>query len=188
MFGNKDKKNAEKELAEWLAHPNEFGTHPKSVKHKRKYRVKMMGEATDIHLVEYEMPDGTQGRGFANPITWSFLGENVNQIPDDSLITAFGGWVFLFPALQNGSATSDFVSEGEEAAYLAEKSSQGLQDVTITNRYKIGTSELFEFAANYEGSPVKGAGNTESEVGFGADDPSFHLPPIYFLLGNQLLQ
>jgi hypothetical protein len=148
----------------------------------------MMGEATDIHLLDYEMPDGTRGRGFVNPITWSFLGDNVNQISDDSLITAYAGWVFLFSALENGSATSDFVSEGEEAAYLAEKASHGLQDVAITNRYKIGTSELFEFTASYEGNPVKGAGNTESEVGFGADDPSFHLPPIYFLLGKQLLQ
>lgn len=187
MFGNKDKKNAEKELAEWLSHPNEFGTAPKTVKHKRKYSVRLMGEPTDIHLVDYAMPDGTRGRGFVNPITWSFLGDDVNTIPDDRLITAYAGWVFLFPALQNGSATSDFTSEGEEAAYLAEKASQGLSDVVITNRYKIGTSELFEFTATYDGAPVKGAGNTETEVGFGADDPAFHLPSIYFLLGNQVL-
>jgi len=59
MFGNKDKKHAEKELATWLAHPQEFGTPPKSVKYKQKYKVKMMGESTAIHLLDYVIPDGT---------------------------------------------------------------------------------------------------------------------------------
>ncbi len=174
-------------MSEWLAHPMEFGQPPKSVKHKRKYRLKIMGNPTDVHLLDYEMPDGHRGRGFVNPTTWSFLGSEVNQIPDDQLIVAYIGWLFLFPALQNGSASSDFTSETEEAAYLAQKAQQGLSDIQVTNRYKIGTSELFEFKAIFQGAPVKGAGNTETEVGFSESDPRYHLPAIYFLLGPQML-
>ena len=187
MFGNKDKKLAEKELATWLSHPNEFGTPPKSVKHKRKYKLNFMGEPTDVHLLTYTMPDGTTGRGFVNPITWSFLGDGVNEIPDDQIIQAYAGWVFTFTGMQNGSILTQFESEGEEQAYLQDLTNNGLSNIVITAKYKIGTSELFEFTAEHAGSPVKGAGSTDVEVGFSAQDARYNLPAIYTLLGQQVL-
>jgi hypothetical protein len=53
---------------------------------------------------------------------------------------------------------------------------------------EIGTSELFEFAAVFDGKPAKGAGNTDDEVGYLADDHRFVLPPIYFLLGRYAIK
>ena len=77
MFGFGKKRAIEKEMADWLAHPAEFGVQPKSVRLKRTYRGEVINTgAVEIHLVEYEMPDGTQGRGFVNgPLTWSFLSD-----------------------------------------------------------------------------------------------------------------
>ena len=66
-----------------------------------------------IHLVDYKMPDGTIGRGFVNDnLTWSFLGDPVNLINDDDLFVAYCGWAWLFPALQQGTVQTTFVSSG----------------------------------------------------------------------------
>ena len=190
MFGFGSKKKYENQMAAWLAHPNEFGVPPKSVRYKRTYKGTLMGHGdVEIHLVEYVMPDGTQGRGFVNgALTWSFVGDGINAIDDDKLLLAYCGWAWLFPALQSGNVVTHFVSEGEESRYLAQKQQQRLTDVTITNRYKIGTSELFEFTGNYQGTPAKGAGDTGNEVGYEPTDACFNLPSIYFLLGRQVVK
>lgn len=188
LFGNKYKEQ-EQELAQWLAHPNEFGTLPKSVKHRQAYKLNLMNYGPSVvHLIDYEMPDGTKGKGFVNPVTWSFLGDEANSIPDKSLILAYCGWLFLFPGLQSGAVKTQFESDGEEQRYLSQLEANGLSGIEITERYQIGTSELFGFTAKYNGAPVRGAGNTESEVGYPASDPHFHLPSIYFLLGQQVIQ
>lgn len=67
MFGLGRTRAIEKEMADWLAHPAEFGVPPKTVRLKRTYRGEVISTgAVEIHLVEYEMPDGTTGRGFVN--------------------------------------------------------------------------------------------------------------------------
>jgi hypothetical protein len=188
LFGNKFK-DQEQEMANWLAHPSEFGVPPKSVKHRRAYHLSLMHYGpTVIHLIDYQMPDGTRGRGFVNPLTWSFLGDQVNQIPDDQIVAAYCGWAFLFPGLQAGSVRTDFVSEGEEQRYIADLTAHGLANVAVHERYRIGTSEIFGYTADYQGQSFRGAGNTESEVAFPSGDPRYHLPAVYFLLGQQVIQ
>jgi hypothetical protein len=190
MFGFGSKRPIEEKMAEWLAHPNEFGVRPSSVRFKRTYKAKLITYGdVKIHLVEYAMPDGTTGRGFVNAgLTWSFLGPAVNSIQDDDLFVAYCGWAWLFPPLQNGNVQTNFASSGEEARYLARKKEEGLTDIEVTERYKIGTSELTGFRAKRDGSPVQGAGDTNGEVVFASSDPRFTLPSIYFLLGQQVVQ
>ena len=177
-------------MADWLAHPMEFGVPPKTVRLKRTYRGEVIiTGAVEIHLVEYEMPDGTKGRGFVNgPLTWSFLGEEVNAIADDHLMEAYWGWAWLFPAVQAGNAVMDFESLTEEPAFTAKKLADGFDEIRMTSRYKIGTSELFEFKGTSGGKLMIGAGNTESEVVFDATDPRAALPPIHFLLAREVIR
>jgi hypothetical protein len=190
MFGFGNKRQIEDKMAEWLAHPNEFGVRPESVRFKKTYKAKLITYGNvEIHLVEYKMPDGTTGRGFVNGgLTWSFLGEEVNALKDDDLFVAYCGWAWLFPALQGGTVQTDFTSSGEEARYLAKKKQEGLREIEVTARYKIGTSELTEFKALRDGSPVKGAGDSTAEVELAQSDARFNLPSIYFLLGQQVIQ
>lgn len=189
VFGLRTRR-VENEMAEWLAHPNEFGVRPKRVQLKRTYRVNVITYGdVKLHLVEYEMPDGTAGRGFVNgALTWSFLGDEVNAMSDDDLLIAYCGWAWLFPALQAGNVVTEFVSATEEQAFRAKKEGEGLCSLELSNRYKIGTSELFEYVATKDGQRVRGAGNTEAEVGYVERDPRFGLPSIYFLLGSQAIQ
>jgi hypothetical protein len=190
MFGFGRTRAIEKEMADWLAHPAEFGVPPKTVRLKRTYRGEVIiTGAVEIHRVEYAMPDGTTGRGFVNgPLTWSFLGDGVNAMADDDLMVAYWGWAWLSPALQAGNAVMDFQSLTEEAAFTAKKLADGFDEVRMTSRYKIGTSELFEFKGTSRGKLFICAGNTESEVAFDAADPKSALPPIYFLLGREIIR
>jgi hypothetical protein len=185
-----DSRTIEEAMAAWLAHPAEFGVRPKSVHLKRTYHANLITYGdVEIHLVEYTMPDGTTGRGFVNGgLTWSFLGPEVNSIKDDDLFVAYCGWAWLFPPLQQGTVQTEFQSTGEEARYLALKRKDGLGDIQVTERYKIGTSELTGFTAKRNGTPVNGAGDTSSDVIFPASDPRFNLPSIYFLLGKEVIQ
>lgn len=105
------------------------------------------------------MPDGTAGRGFLNgSLTWSFLGDDVNAISDDDLLVAYCGWAWLFPALQAGNVATEFPPLTEEADFRAKKQNDGLKDLELTGRYKIGTSELFEFKATKGGKADQGCG------------------------------
>jgi hypothetical protein len=177
-------------MAEWLAHPQEFGQPPKKVRLKRTYRGHVVTHGdVQLHLVEYEMPNGTRGRGFVNgSLTWSFLGDEVNAIADDDLLVAYCGWSWLFPALQAGNVATEFMSLSEEADFRAKKESDGLRELVFTDRYKIGSSELFEYRAMSNGKRVRGAGDTESEVSYEEGDPRFNLPSIYFLLGQHTIK
>jgi len=185
MFGFLNKGEIEDQMAEWLAHPNEFGVRPRTIKYKRTFKGTLVGQGkVKIHLVEYVMPDGTKGRGFVNgSLTWAFLGDNINDIEDNDLLLGYCGWATLFPLMQSGGAQTKFISNGEEACYVALKQSQGVSDVKIVARYKIGDAEFFEFTGTADGQSVKGAGNTEADITFNADQPQYHLPQIYFLLG-----
>lgn len=189
MFGL-NKRQIEEQMAEWLAHPMEFGVKPESVRFKRTYNARLITYGdVQIHLVYYKMPDGITGRGFVNEgLTWSFLGEAVNLIDDDDLFVAYCGWAWLFPALQQGTVQTTFDSSGEESKFIARKQEQGLTDIQVTARYKIGTSELTEFLALRDGLRVKGAGDSTTEVLFTASDLRFNLPSIYFLLGEQVIE
>src|ERR1035437_769616 len=126
MLGLGNKRPKEQKMAEWLAHPSEFGVLPESVHFKRTYKAKLITYGrVEIHLVDYKMPDGTIGRGFVNDgLTWSFLGEQVNSIKDDDLFVAYCGWAWLFPALQKGNVQTTFVSNGEESKFLDRKSTR----------------------------------------------------------------
>lgn len=121
-------------------------------------------------------------------LTWSFFGPEINSIKDEDLFVAYCGWAWLFPALQAGNVKTTFPSSGEEARYIAEKQKEGLTEIRVIERYKIGTSEITGFKAKRNGTPVQGAGDTEGDVVFPASDPRFHLPSIYFLIGQQVIE
>jgi len=180
----------EEKMAEWLAHPAEFGVRPTSIHLKHTYKARLITYGdVDIHLVNYTMPDGKTGRGFVNgALTWSFESPEVNSINDNDLFVAYCGWAWLFPPLQQGTVQTEFESTGEEAKYLAAKRLEGLTAIEVTTRYKIRTSELIEFRAMRRGVPVKGAGDTNGDVIFEASDPRYNLPSIYFLLGRQVIE
>jgi hypothetical protein len=172
-------------MAAWLAHPSEFGERPRAVRLLGTYPRVIMSLGPDpvpIFLIAYEMPSGKRGRGFVNPITWSFIGDELDAIPDADLVTAYTGWAFLFPQLQDGSIQTEFAAT-TLPSFKAFLTKCGVTDVTIDDTYLVGDSELFEFTGSQDGTRLRGAGNEETRVFFTAGMPQMHLPAIYWLFG-----
>ena len=176
---------AEQTMAEWLAHPMEFGVPPKQVKYLRSVPTKLAGHPgpVAVHLIEYTMPDGTYGRGFVNPVTWSFLGPiPYDKLSDVQLVTAYTGWLWLFPAVNDGRAKSKFEAQTLKPL-LAELEKEGVVDIAVADQYKVGSSEFFEFTGIRGGKKVKGAGSVGSKLVLDAASPQATLPVVYTYLG-----
>ena len=184
-----ESKHIEEEMAAWLAHPREFGVRPTTVRLLKTYHASLVGYGDcRIHLVAYRMPDGSTGRGFVNPpLTWSFLGPEVNAITDDDLLVAYCGWAWLFTALQNGSAETVAVDASAHDDFLQGKRADGYASVSVDACYRVGDVVLVEFTATKDGVSVKGAGNSDTEVIIPSSDARFALPPIFFLLGPEVI-
>jgi len=58
----------------------------------------------------------------------------------------------------------------------------------LRERYKIGTSELFEFVGTFEGEPIRGAGDSQHQTVLIKSEPQFALPAIYFHLGVEVIE
>lgn len=180
------KQGIEAQMAAWLSHPAEYGEPPISVALKRSWSADIPARGvSDIHLVEYVMPGNIKGRGFVNEeLTWSFMGPAVRDISDDDLYIAYCGWAWLFPALQSGRIQTEFLSSYAEAEFLEQKRSEGVSDIQVTGRYKIGTSELIEYVGILNGEPVRGAGDSNFDLVIPMSDPRSALQPIFYLLGE----
>ena len=180
-----EKSAIEATMAEWLAHPMEFGVRPKRASYLTSVKTAVAGypEPVDVHIVEYEMPDGTYGKGFAKPVTWSFIGPlPYERFTDVQLATAYSGWLWLFTALNNGRAETEFEPQTSDAL-AAELASEGISNVSITEKYKVGTSEFFGFTGARGGVVVKGAGSAGSKLVFDESAHQASLPVVYTYLG-----
>lgn len=176
----------ESTMAEWLASPLEFNATPKRTKYLATGEASIAGEPepVPVHIVEYEMPDGTYGKGFVNPVTWSFAGNlPYDKLTNEQLVLAYSGWLWLFAALQNGQAQTEFrpVTDGQFRQMLQ---TAGFRDITLGNMYRVADSEFFEFVATRDGEPTKGAGSGESYLALSANDPAASLPVVYTFLAK----
>ena len=175
----------ESTMAEWLSHPLEFGLEPKRVKYLNSVQTKIAGmpEPISVHVVEYEMPDGTYGKGFVNPVTWSFAGSlRYDGLSEVQLVTAYSGWLWIFSALSDDRAKSEFKPKSINAL-LAELAQEGITNISVTAKYKVRTSEFFEFVGQRLGKKVRGAGSAGSKIIFDDSAPQASLPVVYTYLG-----
>ena len=179
-------RSAEKNLAQWLSSPMEFGVAPKRVKYLTTIATPIAGQprAVGVHVLEYEKPDGTYGKGFVNPVTWSFAGTlPYDKLTDDQLVAAYSGWVWLFGALHNGSAKSEFKPTTlAEALRLLQ--ADGVVNVSVTNQYRVGDSEFFEIRGVRLDHAVKGVVSKEARLIYDQSDPIASLPVVYTFLAK----
>jgi len=175
----------EKTMADWLADPHEFGVAPRQVRYLRTVAIALAGEPTPVtvHLVEYRMPNGVYGRGFVNPLAWSFLGQiPYDKLSDQELVTSYLGWLWMFSAIQEGRATPA-VAPQALAPLLADLARDGVRDVVVTESTKVGTLEFYAFTGIREGKAVAGAGSGSSRLVLDAASPQAALPVLYTYLG-----
>lgn len=172
-------------MVEWLAHPMEFGVKPTKATYVGSFEAPFLGEdkPLTVHIVEYQMPDGTYGKGFVGPLTWSFVGKlPYDKLTNIQLVTAYSGWLWLFSALQNKKAETDFVAKTKDAL-VQQLAKQRIDSPKVTAQYRVGDSEFFEFTGQRSGVKVKGAGSIESQLILDETAPQASLPVVYTFLG-----
>jgi Gram-negative bacterial TonB protein C-terminal len=179
-------RKVEETMAEWLSHPAEFGVRPTTSRYRTTIATTLAGSVNpaNVHVVEFVMPDGTYGRGFVNPVTWAFLGPlPYDRLSDAELVRAYAGWLAIFNALRSKRAKTDFEPETQRALHDV-LAAQGIENVVINEKYRLGSSELFEFVGTRGGKPVKGAGGAPSVLILDASDAKASLPVLYTYLGQ----
>ena len=150
VLSNDEARKAEVTLAEWLAHPMEFGVKPKRTKYLTYHfqtRIAGSPQPVNVHIIEYEMPNGTYGRGFVNPVTWSFLGPlPYDKLTDVQLVTAYSGWLWIFSALNNGSAQETNFEPQTLTALLKALKREGTTGVSFDNTRSAPRNSLNSWA------------------------------------------
>ncbi|MEA2028308.1 MAG: hypothetical protein U9N49_04985 [Campylobacterota bacterium] len=185
LFNKKPKPFIE-ELAKWLE--GEYGVKAKKIKHKRTFKRWMMNKAARIEFMKFTLDDGRSGRAFYSPFIQVFLDIDAKGIKDDDLLMAYGGWLFLSSGLKDKFITKDFKSKKQRKEYLELKKLMGLEQVKVVEQYKIGHSEVFVIEGVLEGYKTRCAGNAEVDICFDEMTDYFHIPTVYFLLGEQLFR
>jgi hypothetical protein len=174
----------EKTLAAWLTAPEQLGAAPKRTKYLASVPSKLPGGAsTEVHIVEYETADGVYGKGFVNPVTMSFGSLPYNELNDVQLVTAYVGWLTLVGGLENKSIVTNFTAK-TAPALVRELKAKGLSNIVIKEKYRINTSEMFEFEAKKGGKQFRGAGQAGAALLFEEGAPETVLPVIYTFLGK----
>ena len=173
-------------MAEWLAHPNELGVPPLSVTLRRTVRVSLLpGGKRKVHVLDYEMPDGTKDLGFVGPLVWSFCEPDLLLVDEADVVRAYIGLIAVLMGRESGKLTTYFEPDSErEYAFASALTSEGYSEVGIEERYRFGNLWLYEFAAILDGMKCRGCGNGDYIIGHTEDSPMFKLPQLYVFFGE----
>jgi hypothetical protein len=183
---NKKPKPFIDELSSWLE--EHYKVKAKKIKHKRSFKRLMMNRSARIEFIYFTLEDGRNGRAFYSPFIQVFLDIDTKGVRDEDLLVAHGGWLFLSSGLKDNFITKDFKSHKQRREYLEYKKLMGLEEIKIIEQYKIGHSEIFVIEGVLEGYKTRCAGNAEVDICFDEMTDYFHIPTVYFLLGEQVFR
>lgn len=183
---NKKIKSITDEVKTWLE--AQCTLKVKKIKHLRTFKRIMMNKAARIELLRFVLEDGRSGRVFYSPIMHLFWDSQTKGVEDEDMLLAYGGWLFLTSGLQDGFITQNFTSPKQRKEYLELKKLLGLENIKVLEQYKIGHSEIFVIEGELEGYRTRCAGNCEIDICFDTMTDAFHVPTVYFLLGEQLFR
>lgn len=180
--------------SEWLAHPQEFGRPPDTASFRcwKQRQAIGFGPKTShrIGIVDYAYTEpagkGAKGRVLLGLMTWSFIGPEIEAIPDDELVTAYIGWAFVFGGVHAGTIQHKTLGFGLQLAANPETMAKfGVTQGKVLESYQIGTSQILEFeGTRADGRHVRGAFDPETWLVLDDSQPLHALPAIYTYLGR----
>ena len=175
------------EVKVWLKNSSSINSTPVKVNFIKSFKKMflLLDQKVRINLFEYQLSDGSKGRAFTGPLTWSFLGDGIDQIKNEDLIIAYCGWFFLTLGCQYGSIISDFDNEEESVSFITGKIQDELDPkAKLMSKYKVADIFYLEFEGLKAGVRFKQAiGNDNSSFYCDENDTEFALPALYFMLG-----
>jgi hypothetical protein len=178
------KAKIEKAMADWMADPRELGEAPRSVKYRCTRKRKSFGVKVKVHLVDYDMPDGTRGLGFVGPFTWSFCEPALEKADEEDVLKAYLGLMVVMLGAEAGVVKTEFESSTGEAALKQMLTESGFSDISIGDKFQIDDLEVFEFASTKDGKAFRGAGNKDATISHSEEEPLYHVPQAYLFFGE----
>ncbi|GHO77375.1 hypothetical protein KSD_51460 [Ktedonobacter sp. SOSP1-85] len=194
MSEHKDQQWAVDEMADWLAHPMEFGERPTEahVIYENEVQWPSVG-FTKIFLVQYEMSNGVKGIGFTGPITWSFIAidwENWTSFTHEELIYCYAGWYIQFTLSHQENYVSESTPEAKQE-FFERLRRDGYQDLLLKDQFTLdndeGGTSFYTVEANKDGKSFYAIGTVgEYKIYEKELVPMKHLPPFFYYLGQEL--
>lgn len=139
-------KTSEQALANWLAHPMEFGEPPEEIKeiHREKTRWPLFDEKVDIAFHRYKMRSGFSSIGMTGPITWGFIGDDLSGFTTEELKRLHAGWYIAFLAVNSPNYSRE--QEEQERQAVEEKLRGKLaRSVCIVDYLRIGDLVFYAY-------------------------------------------
>jgi len=178
-------KQSEQKMAEWLAHPLEFGERPEEVEeiHRESTPWPLFDEEVDLAFHRYRMKDGFTSIGMTGPITWSFLGDNLSGFTMEELKRLYAGWYISFAALNSPDYSRE--QNKRERKALEEKLRQEEEGfVEILDYLRINDLVFYTYRIRRDDVDLFIATDTTHKTEYEAGSKYLRLPPHYHFLGS----
>lgn len=176
----------EEKMAEWLAHPMEFGKPPEKI--KEIYRVEtdwpLFDEKVTFALHSYEMENKYSAIGMTGPITWSFLDIKFDQFSPEELKVLYAGWHVNFIAI-NSENYSPEKSQEKQNEILQQLSSNVPGFIEIVDFLYIGDLLFYAYTVKNDQNDILTIAEYDDErIEFELNSKYLQLPPLYYFIGT----
>lgn len=104
-------------MANWLAHPMEFGAQPEEIEeiHRERTYWPLFDKKVQLAFHRYRMKDGFTSIGITGPITWIFLGDDLNGFTIEELKYLYAGWYIAFAAVNSSNYAKEKNQQQQQA-------------------------------------------------------------------------
>jgi hypothetical protein len=178
-------KQSEQEMAEWLAHPMEFGETPVEINeiHQEVTPWPLFDEQVSLSFHRYKMKDGFSSIGMTGPITWSFLGDVLSGFSIEDLKRLYAGWHISFMAINSSGYSIEESKKRQQSTEIKlQKSINGFEK--IVEYLSFGELVFYAYKYKREGKDFVVATDGEDKLEYEEGSKYLRLPPLYYFLGS----
>ena len=178
--------DAEKEMSDWLSHPMEFNQPPVEIKeiHREFTEWPLADSKIEIVFHRYRMKDGYVGIGMTGPITWSFIGNKLQEeFSFDELKRIYAGWYVSFLAV-NGKNFDSVKNNAQKVAKLKELRAKNKNIIEMEDYLLIGKLIFYAYKEMRGDTEIVIATDLNHPREYPKDSKYLRLPILYHYIGS----
>ena len=172
-------------MANWLAHPMEFGEPPEAIEEIYRERTywPLFDQKVTLAFHYYRMKDGFSSIGMTGPITWSFLGDDLSGFTMEELKRLYAGWYIAFAAVNSPNYDRQ---QNKQARQALEEKLRYTQPsfIKIVDYLAFGALVFYAYTITRDGKELTLATDGTEQMTYEAQSKYLRLPPLYYFLGS----
>ena len=176
---------SEKQMAVWLAHPQEFGEPPRKVHqiHHEKTVWPLLDRRVDLAFHEYETQGGYRGIGMTGPITWSFLDIDLGVFSMAELKRLYAGWYISFRALNSPAYSAE--RNRQRSAFQGARLGREVKGyIEMLDYLSFGDLVYYAYKVRRDGAEAVVVTDTKTKAEYAVGHKYLRLPPLFYFLGS----